>query len=106
MKVVIEKKILDDMYSSIFEKTEKLSDLIDGYIPYDELKGYMHGILNDIQFYVKEAYNPELLDLKLQLKYLQQKLESSKDKGVFVDDELHREYVQIKQKISKIENPF
>lgn len=93
------------MYSSICEKTEKLSDLIDGYIPYDELKGYMHEILNDIEFRVKEAYNPELVDLKLQLKYLQFKLQSSKNNGD-VEKDLYLEYMRIKKKIFDIENPF
>lgn len=47
-----------------------LTNFIDKYIPNDELKGYMHGILNDIEFHVKEAYNLELIELKLQLEYL------------------------------------
>jgi hypothetical protein len=104
MKVVIEKKRLDAMYQVICEKTDKLSDLIEGYIPYDELKDYMCGLLNEIRSGMKETYNQELVELKLQLGYLQQKLQSNQD--VNAEEDLYREYVQIEQRISEIENPF
>lgn len=106
MEIVIEKEKLDAMYSSICEKTEKLSNLIDRYIPNDELKNYMNGLLHDIYFYVNEAYNQELVELKLQLGRLQRILQSGNDNGVDVKDNLYCEYVRIKQKISEIENPF
>lgn len=100
MKVAIEKKKLDDMYSNICEKTERLSDLIDGYIHNDELESYMYMLLNDIKFSVKEVYNPELVELKSQLGHLRHKLQLNEDTSLFC------EYERIKQKISEIENPF
>lgn len=104
MKVAIEKEKLDAMYHVIDEKAEKLSDLIEGYIPYDELKGHMCGLLNEIRFCIKETYNQELVELKLELEHLRQKLQSNKD--VNAEDDLYREYVRINQRVSEIENPF
>lgn len=104
MKVAIEKEKLDAMYHVICEKADKLSDLIEGYIPYDELKDHMCGLLNEIRFCIKETYNQELVELKLQLEHLRQKMQSNTD--VNAEDDQYREYVQIKQRISEIENPF
>lgn len=106
MKVIIEKKKLDEMYTGISENIEKLSDLIGAYISNDELESYMCGILNEIQFYVKEAYNPELVELKLQLKHLQSKSQTSEDNGIGLIEDLYHKYEVIKQKIFEIENPF
>lgn len=104
MKVAIEKEKLDAMYQVICEKADKLSYLIEGYIPHDELKDHMCGLLNEIRSGMKETYNQELVELKLQLEHLQQKLRSNQD--VNAEEDLYRECVQIKQRISEIENPF
>jgi hypothetical protein len=107
MIVAIEKKKLDDMYTGISENIEKLSQLISGYICNDELESYMYRLLNEIQFYIKEAFNPELIELKLQLEYLRQKMQLSKNNGGSIEeDALFCKYELIKQKIFEIENPF
>jgi hypothetical protein len=106
MKFVIEKEKLDVMCCNIYKITEKLTDLIDGYIPHEELKSYMYGLLNEIQFHVKEVYNQELVELKLQLEGLRQKVQLNKDNGNSIGDTLVFEHECIKQKIFEIENPF
>lgn len=106
MIVAIEKKKLDNMHTDINENIEKLSQLISEYICNDELESYMYSLLNEIQFYIKEAFNPELIELKLQLEHLRQKMQLSKDNGGSVEDALLCEYERIKQKIAEIENPF
>lgn len=106
MKVIIATKKLDEMHTGINENVEKLSQLISEYICNDELGTYMCGLLNEIQFYIKEAFNPGLIELKLQLEHLQQKLQLSKDIGSSVEDTLFCDHERIKQKIFEIENPF
>jgi len=106
MIVGIEKKKFDDMHTGINENIEKLSQLISEYICNDELESYMYGLLNEIQFYIKEAFNPKLIELKLQLEDIRQKMQLSKDNGGSVEDALFCEYERIKQKIFQIENPF
>lgn len=106
MIISIEKKKLDDMHTGINENIEKLSQLISEYICSDELESYMYRLLNEIQFYIKEAFNPELIELKLQLEHLRLKMQLSKDNGGSVEDALFCDHERIKQKIFDIENPF
>lgn len=109
MNIMVNKEYLDDLHQCISDNMDFLSTAVNMYIQESELPGLKEVLsskLSDITYYLNKVYNPELVELKQQARIYYQTWLNLKDIDKSTAQSAYFEYLDIKIKITQIENPF
>jgi len=106
MNILVNKESMDDLARCAEQNIGFLSTAIAGHISDDELSAVMEGKLQEILYYLKQAYNPELVELKRQARIYYQRWLALKNKEKSTANAVYLEYLQLKCKIDQMEIPF
>lgn len=106
MNIIVNKESMEDLVKYAGENIDFLSTVIAMHISDDELAGVLEGKLHGILYYICQAYNPELMELKHQSTIYYQKWLSFKDTDKNVANRAFLEYLNLKRRIEITEMPF
>lgn len=106
MNILVNKECLDNLHECVERNIDFTSTAINMYVHNDELAAKLEEKFMEIKYYLKLAYNPELVDLKRQARLYYQKWLSLKDTDKSTANAVYIEYLIIKTKIDAIEIPF
>jgi hypothetical protein len=102
----VSKESLDNLHECIERNIGLASTAITMYVHNDELAAALEEKFGEIQYYMKQAYNPELVELKQQARAYYQKWLSIKGKESVTANAVYIEYLKLKCRIDAIEIPF
>jgi len=106
MNIMVNKEYLDDLYQCVEENSIFLSAGIELHVPDTEIKDVLKEKLDEIIYYIKRAYNPELVELKQQARIYYQTWLRLKDIDNKTAQAAYFEYLDIKRKIELMQVPF
>ena len=106
MNILVNKEHLDDLNECIERNIDFTSTAINMYVHNEELTAVLEEKFREIQYYLNQAYNPELVELKRQSRIYYQKWLSLKDTDKNTANAVYLEYLTMKCKIDAIEIPF
>lgn len=106
VNIMVSKESMDELADCIQKNTDLISTAITMHFADDKYAAFIAGKLSEIQYYIKRAYNPELMELKHQSRIYYQKWLSLKDTDKSTANAVYLEYLTIKCRIDPIEIPF
>lgn len=106
MNILVNKEHLDNLHECIERNIDFTSAAINMYVHNDELAAVLEEKFREIRYYLNQAYNPELVELKRQSRIYYQKWLSLKDTDKNTANAVYLEYLTLKCKIDSIEIPF
>lgn len=106
LNILVNKEYLDELVINAQENISFISAAVNLLVPGDELAGLINQKLNEILYYIKRAYNPELVELKRQARAYYQKWLCLKDTDKNTAEAVYLEYMKLKCKIKLEEIPF
>lgn len=106
MNIMINKEYLDDLYQCLEKNLGFLSSGIELYATNSEVKNILKEKLDEIRYYIKRAYDPELGELKQKARSYYQTWLKLKDIDNKTAQAAYFEYLEIKRRIEIIQIPF
>lgn len=106
MNILINKEYLDDLYQCLERNLGYLSSGIELYATNYEIKHLLKEKLDEIRYYIKKAYDPELGELKQKARSYYQTWLKLKDVDNKTAQAAYFEYLDTKRKIEFIQIPF
>lgn len=106
MNILMNKEHLDNLHECIERNIDFTSTAINMYVHNDKLAAVLEEKFREILYYLNQAYNPELAELKRQSRIYYQKWLSLKDTDKNTANAVYLEYLALKCKIDDIEIPF
>lgn len=106
MKIQIEKERMENLYNCLEKNIGFISTAVKYCTNDKNIIDSFEKRLSEIQYYLNQAYNPELLKLKQQAKLFYQKWLSLKKTDPVTAAAVYLEYLDTKHKIEDIEDPF
>jgi response regulator RpfG family c-di-GMP phosphodiesterase len=106
MNIMINKECLDDLYQCLERNLGFLSSGIELYTPDKKIKNILNEKLDEIRYYIKKVYDPELIELKQKARSYYQTWLKLKDTDNKTAQAAYFEYLEIKRKIEYILIPF
>lgn len=100
------KEHLDNLHETIQKNIDFASTAINMYVHTEEIADVLEEKFREILYYLNQAYNPELVELKRQSRIYYQKWLSLKDTDKNTANAVYLEYLTLKCKIDAIEIPF
>ena len=106
MNILVNKEHLDNLHECIERNIDFTSTAINMYVHNDKLATVLEEKFREILYYLNQAYNPELVELKRQSRTYYQKWLGLKDTDKNTANAVYLEYLALKCKIDDIEIPF
>lgn len=106
MNILVNKEHLDNLHECIEKNIDFASTAINMHMYNNKVTAVLEEKFREILYYLNQAYNPELLELKRQAKIYYQKWLSLKDTDKNTANAVYLEYMVLKCKIDDIEIPF
>ena len=106
MNILVNKEHLDNLHGCIERNIDFTSTAINMHVHNEELAAVLEEKFREIQYYLNQAYNPELVELKRRSRIYYQKWLSLKDTDKSTANAVYLEYLTLKCKIDTIEIPF
>lgn len=103
---LVNKEFLDDLYEYAEKNSDFLLAGIELYVEDTEIKDILKEKVDEIIFYIKRAYNPELVELKQLARIYYQAWLRLKDIDDNTAKEAYFEYLETKRKIDLMQMPF
>jgi hypothetical protein len=103
---LVNKEHLDNLHECIEKNIDFASTAISMRLHNDKVAAVLEEKFREILYYLNQAYNPELLELKRQARLYYQKWLSLKDTNACTANAVYIEYLLLKHKIDEIEMPF
>ncbi len=102
MYIHLKKEYIDDIYRCIEENMNSAATIINAYVSDDLLAAELNNKFEEIFFYLKRAYNPELLELKRQTRLHHKKWLRLKK----TSDAAYLKFLKLKGTVDEMEIPF
>ncbi len=106
MYVMLKKEDVEDLYRCLEKNMDSAYSIINTYVPDDELAAALQERFQDVLYYLKRAYDPELVALKRQTRLYYKKWLSLKDTDRATSNAGYLKYLKLKRKVAKMEMPF
>lgn len=106
MNIMINKEYIEDLYQCLERNIGYISSGIEFYSTNAEIKSLLKDKLDEIIYYFKRVYDPELAELKNQARIYYQTWLVLKDTDNKTAQAAYFEYLEIKRKIKNIQIPF
>jgi hypothetical protein len=106
MNIVIKKDYMEELHSNLERNLEFISAAIRYNLSDKDLVAAIEIRLRESRYYLKRAYNPELLKLKHHARACYQKWVKLKASEPITANIVYLEYLKLKEEIFHIENPF
>ena len=106
MNILVNKEHLDNLHECIEKNIDFASTAINMRLHNDKVAAVLEEKFREILYYLNQAYNPELIELKRQSRIYYQKWLSLKDTNAGTANAVYIEYLLLKHKIDEIEMPF
>ena len=106
MNILVNKEHLDNLHECIQRNIDFASTAVNMHMHDSKTAAVLEEKFREIQYYLNQAYNPELLELKRQARLYYQKWLSLKDTKACTANAVYIEYLLLKHKIDAIEIPF
>lgn len=106
MNILVNKEHLDNLHECIQKNIDFASTAINMHLHNNKVTAVLEEKFREILYYLNQAYNPELVELKRQARIYYQKWLSLKDTDKSTANAVYLEYMVLKCKIDDIEIPF
>lgn len=106
MNILVNKESMDDLARYVEQNIDFLSTAISVHISDDELSAVMEGKLQEILYYLRQVYNPELVELKRQARIYYQRWLALKNTEKSTANAVYLEYLQLRSRIDQMEIPY
>ena len=106
MYVMLKKEDVEDLYRCLEKNMDSAYSIINTYVPDDELAAALEEQFRDVLYYLKRAYDPELVALKRQTRLYYKKWLSLKDTDKATSNAAYLKYLELKRRVDAIEIPF
>lgn len=106
MNILVNKEHLDNLHECIQRNIDFASTAVNMHMHDSKAAAVLEEKFREIHYYLNQAYNPELLELKRQARIYYQKWLSLKDTDKNTANAVYLGYLTLKCKIDAIEIPF
>lgn len=103
---MVDKESLRNLYRCVEENTNIISMSISVHLDNVEHAVYLKERLQDIRYYMENVYSPELVELKEKARTCYRTWLILKKTHPETASAVYVEYMDVKNKIKKLENPF
>ena len=106
MYVMLKKEDVEDLYRCLEKNMDSAYSIINTYVPNDELAAALQEKFQNVLYYLKRAYDPELVALKRQTRLYYKKWLSLKDTDKATSNAAYLKYLKLKRRVAKMKIPF
>jgi hypothetical protein len=104
--VMLKKEYVEDLYRCLEENMDAAYNIINTYVPDDELSAALDEKFREMLYYLNRAYNPELVELKRRTRLYYKKWLSLKNTDKVTSNAVYLKYLKLKRKVTAMKIPF
>ncbi len=106
MYVMLKKEHVEDLYRCLENNMDAAYSIINAYVPDDKLAAALQEKFRDVLYFLKRAYDPELVALKRQTRLYYKKWLCLKGTDKATSNAVYLKYLKLKRKVAAMEIPF
>lgn len=106
MYVILKKEHIEELYQCVKESADSACSIINTHVHDDELAAALKRKFWNIQYCLKDAYDPELVELKRRARLYYKRWLALRDIDTEISNEVYKKYHELKCKVKEMEIPF